>query len=163
MAKERVRLDGMDVLLKNLDVGKLLPGPAYRALDRVGYAVEEKAKGLAPVNYGRLRASIGHQISEGRIPDWVRIGTNVHYAPYMHFGRKVPSKMPPLAPLKLWAKRHGMPESAAWPIAKKIAERGYKDHPDGWQYIVKGVEESDGKIRQIVSKMADEIAEEWGR
>lgn len=54
-----------------------------RALEDIGLTAERYAKELAPVDTGRLRNSISHQV-EGN--DTVAIGTNVEYAPYLEFG-----------------------------------------------------------------------------
>lgn len=51
------------------------------------------------------------------------------HAIYVERGRRPGSSMPPLAPIRAWALRHGMQASAAWPIAKKIAERGIAPRP----------------------------------
>jgi hypothetical protein len=37
--------------------------------------------------------------------------------------------MPPIEPLKEWAVRKGLPESAAFPIALKIARQGIAEAP----------------------------------
>lgn len=52
-----------------------------RALERCGEQAEGYAKDLAPVDTGRLRNSISHQVDEGE--NAVYIGTNVSYAPYV--------------------------------------------------------------------------------
>lgn len=47
------------------------------------------------------------------------------YAAEVDVGRK-PGKMPPLAPLRRWAKIRGIPEAAVFSIAKHIKEYGTK-------------------------------------
>jgi hypothetical protein len=44
-------------------------------------------------------------------------------------GRRAGAAMPPLAPIRAWALRHGMSASAAWPIARAIARRGIPARP----------------------------------
>lgn len=53
------------------------------ALDDIGSLVETDAKMRCPVKTGHLRSSISHH-KEGA--DTVVIGTNVEYAPYVHYG-----------------------------------------------------------------------------
>ena len=52
-----------------------------RALERIGMEAEGYAKDLAPVDTGRLRNSISHQVDDSE--NAVYIGTNVSYAPYV--------------------------------------------------------------------------------
>lgn len=52
-----------------------------RALERIGMQGEGYAKDLCPVDTGRLRNSITHQVDKGG--DAVYIGTNTEYAPYV--------------------------------------------------------------------------------
>ena len=58
-----------------------------RALERCGSEAEGYAADLAPVDTGRLRGSITHQVDEGE-PS-VYIGTNTEYAPYVELGTGV--------------------------------------------------------------------------
>lgn len=55
-----------------------------RALTIMGETAEGYAKLKCPVDTGRLRNSITHEVNtDGK---FVRIGTNVEYAPYVEFG-----------------------------------------------------------------------------
>lgn len=47
------------------------------------------------------------------------------YGKYVDQGRK-PGKRPPVNDIRVWCKLKGIPESAAFPIAKKIGEKGFK-------------------------------------
>ena len=55
-----------------------------RALERCGEQAEGYAKDLAPVDTGRLRNSISHQVDEGE--NAVYIGSNTSYAAYVELG-----------------------------------------------------------------------------
>jgi len=89
-----------------------------------GYLIEYDAKNLCPVDTGRLRASIHTEPV-----DWnmVKVGTNVVYARAVEYGT-VPH-WPPIEPLKRWAKRHGLPEQAAYAIQASIAKHGTQPQP----------------------------------
>lgn len=50
------------------------------------------------------------------------------YGQYVDKGRKAGS-FPPISKLKEWTKRKGLPEQAAFPIAKKIYKFGIKPKP----------------------------------
>lgn len=67
-----------------------------RALERVGTEAEGYAKDLCPVDTGRLRNSITHQVDTGG--DAVYIGTNVEYGPYVELGTYRQAAQPFLKP-----------------------------------------------------------------
>ena len=67
-----------------------------RALTAMGMQAEGYAKMLAPVDTGRLRNSISHEVVESE--DAVYIGTNVEYAPYVELGTRRMKAQPFLKP-----------------------------------------------------------------
>ena len=113
-----------------------------------GYMIEIDAKEICPVNTGRLRASIHTELL-----DWnkVKVGTNVEYAAAVEYGT-VPH-FPPVKPLKRWAKLHGMPESAAWAIAQKIAKHGTQPQP----YMRPAFLKNKSKIRRMIRRKIKEL------
>lgn len=66
-------------------------------LTKCGVNMERYAKQLCPVDTGRLRASITHELADdGRA---VYVGTNVYYAPYVEMGTsKHPKPQPFIEP-----------------------------------------------------------------
>lgn len=90
--------------------------------------IMERAKQRVPVDLGTLRASgtvLPPRREGGQVV--VTIGFGGAAAPYaiaVHEGRSPGAKQPPVEPLKEWARRHGMPEAAAYPIARKIGSQG---------------------------------------
>lgn len=62
-----------------------MPQEMNRALEAVGITLEGYAKLLCPVDTGRLRNSITHDVRD----DKVYIGTNVEYAAYVEYGTGV--------------------------------------------------------------------------
>ena len=73
-----------------------------RALEKVGLAAEGYAKSLCPVDTGRLRNSITHQVSAEELA--AVIGTNVEYGPYVELGTSAHKAQPFLTPA---AQNHG--------------------------------------------------------
>jgi HK97 gp10 family phage protein len=65
-----------------------------RALEKIGLAAEGYAKKLAPVDTGRLRNSISHEVDGQE----VYIGSNVEYAPYVELGTSKQKAQPFLKP-----------------------------------------------------------------
>lgn len=90
----RVVWDGaaLNALLRgpNGDVAKDLAKRAIR--------VERLAKRLAPVDTGRLRASINWRIESDRRGLVAIVGTSVDYAPYQEFGTSIMAAHPFLRP-----------------------------------------------------------------
>lgn len=64
------------------------------ALSKVGFSAEDHVKALAPVDTGRLRASITHLVDDRS----VTIGTNVEYAKYQEAGTSRMKAQPFLEP-----------------------------------------------------------------
>lgn len=58
-----------------------------RALEAVGIQAEGHAKIKCPVDTGRLKGSISHQVGSG-FDSSVYIGTDVEYAPSVEYGHK---------------------------------------------------------------------------
>ena len=67
-----------------------------RALEEVGLVAEGYAKKACPVDTGRLRNSITHQVRPSEKS--VYIGTNVEYAPYVELGTSRMKPQPFLRP-----------------------------------------------------------------
>lgn len=78
-----IKIEGLEKTLARFDVKKFEP-QIQKCFDDFGIRVEMKAKGLAPVNEGRLKSSIFHQ--SGRLSQTV--GASVNYAAYLEFGTR---------------------------------------------------------------------------
>lgn len=65
-----------------------------RALEAIGLQAEGNVAMLAPVDTGRLRGSITHEVDG----DTAYIGTNVEYAPYVEYGTSKTKAHPFLKP-----------------------------------------------------------------
>lgn len=78
----------VDEYLKQVDAAKA------RGLEAVGLTAERYAKALCPVDTGRLRNSISHEVHG----DSVYIGTNVEYAVYVEKGTRKMQAYPYLKP-----------------------------------------------------------------
>lgn len=61
-------------------------GPVSKHLARMSIKVENRAKQLAPVDTGRLRASVTHDLGRDAEGLVARVGTDVEYAPHQEFG-----------------------------------------------------------------------------
>jgi len=69
------------------------------AMGEIAQLVERRAKELAPVDTGTLRASIGHVVNRmGRDAITAIIGSDVEYAPYQEYGTYKMAAQPFLRP-----------------------------------------------------------------
>lgn len=118
-----------------------------KVVTKSGYNVRAGAIAKVPKMFGVLRNSISLKYGAEGLA--VRVDSNADYAPYVEFGTKSKVEVPPelaeyasqfrggkggsfddlLESIKLWALRKGLPESAAYPIAVKIAKEGVKAQP----------------------------------
>ena len=93
--------------------------PMVDAMRDATLMVTRYARQDAPVDTGRLRASITPDV---RVQDQTIIGvvgSNVAYAPFMELGTR--PHWVPAGALDVWARRHGM---TAFVVARAIARRG---------------------------------------
>lgn len=67
-----------------------------RALEAIGQQCVGYAKMLSPVDTGRLRNSLTHDVKAGE--EAVYVGTNVEYAPYVELGTRRSKAQPFLRP-----------------------------------------------------------------
>lgn len=103
-------------------------GPALSAaIARAAIEIQADARSLA------LREKI---YDRGRFYSGLRVVTKGQYgitayntakhSIFVEGGRRPGARMPPKAAILAWVLRHGMPASAWWPVARKIAQRGIK-------------------------------------
>lgn len=86
--------------------------------------MKTRLRTLNKIATGKLINSLGFKIKEGA--DEVEFDfVSVNYSKYVDKGRR-PGKRPPLRKIQEWCRVKGIPKRAAYPIAKKIGERGIK-------------------------------------
>lgn len=139
--------------------------PLQRFFKRVSIVVQTRARQNAPVNTGRLRASIAYEVDTSSPPEYAKVGTNVFYAPYMEYGtgllaHKGPKKAhwPPSGALDTWARRHGI--LSGFLVARAIGRRG------GLKprlYLTTALEDSRGDIRSELHDTGREMLAIWNR
>ena len=95
-----VKVEGAERIQEALKDPKLLKGPIADFLKKSALYVEGSAKEKAPVDTGRLRASISSKVKATE----AEIGTPVFYAPFVEFGTKRMRAQPYLIPALQGAK-----------------------------------------------------------
>lgn len=141
------------------------------ALAKFALNVETDAKVLAPADEGNLRNRISSVIN----PFSVEIVCTVNYAAFMEFGTRkfaaqyvstLPSDWQEYAStfkgggapadffkaIMEWVKRKGIPEDAAYPIAKKILINGVKPHPFLYPAVIKHRHWLEKELNSIINE-----------
>jgi len=96
-----------------------------KKLRSIGFQIEREAKGNAPVDTGRLRASITTKLTERNGIPMVKVGTNVEYAPYVEFGTQPHVITPDTKEALQWTD----PETGEPVFAKKVEHPGIEAQP----------------------------------
>ncbi len=160
-----VEIEGLKEAMARLDAG-LVAGPVRAFMSRAAMYVEGKAKEKAPVDTGRLRSSITHEVDGETVPQWAKVGTNLSYAPYMEYGTGLLTDgeggggrhWPPGDALNQWAARHGFGENAGGFVASIIGKRGGLKP---LRYLRGAMEESESAIQSLLKTCSDAIGRLW--
>ena len=152
------KVEGVEELIKNLDMTHEKIGPLVREFfQKAGNTVERNAKRFAPVDTGRLRASITNRVGPGNTPEFTEIGpSDLVYARAQEYGLPKGHFPPPQA-LDAWAKKHGLPNG--YVVARAIAKHGLMPRA----YMSKGYEDSMGDIDEATEKLVDQIVKELAK
>lgn len=134
----RIRVDvDADEVIKRLRNDRFVREPLRVALNKVGRMGETDSKRRAPVDFGRLRAAITHQVDDQPMMLSVEIGVigksgDLPYAKYMEYGTGLTHDHPnwprrvhmvPFGVLNNWGPvRRGLVNGAA--VAVSITKRG---------------------------------------
>lgn len=90
-----------ELIFDEAGLAALLDSPAGEVgqmLLTLGIYIEGHAKSICPVDTGRLRSSIDHQLGSDGASLFVRVGTDVEYAAYVELGTRRMSAQPYLTP-----------------------------------------------------------------
>lgn len=150
MANFTLKVQGIEALQKRFaQLDKVVKEEIVEEIRDFGYRVNAEQQALISqykaVDTGRLRqATKTREVNDGIV-----IFSDVEYAPFVEFGTGKQVRIPPeltqaaatfrgykrgdfkmfLANLRVWCKRHGIDERAAYPIAIKILNNGLKARP----------------------------------
>jgi hypothetical protein len=79
----------------------------------------------------------------------VVVYSDAKHAPFIEFGTA--PHFPPIDKIKAWCKRKNIPESAAFPIARAISERGTPERPWLYPAFKVGMRDHVKRIRDLVT------------
>lgn len=117
-------VEGLRELIAKLDRPEWAESPARKLLDTWRFYVEREAKGNSPVWRGHLRRSITSARTGTGLNLDAEVGTNLDYAPYVHFGTD--PHFPTLSEIGPWARSKGIDP---YVVALSISQRGTKPQP----------------------------------
>lgn len=155
-----IEIEGLEELKRKMR-SEVAATSTRKFLQRSGNAIIAKAKPLAPVNTGTLRRSIDKEVATTvPVPTYVKVGTNVEYAPFVEFGRD-PGHRPPYEAISWWYRRKNSlgPDAdvfaAVTAIQDKIERFGIKEKP----FLRKGFEGAVTDIQRYVVVWGRELEE----
>jgi hypothetical protein len=79
----------------------------------------------------------------------VIVGTTSEHGPWVEFGTR--PHWPPIDAIRAWCRLRGIPEKAAYPIAKKISERGTPEQPFLYPAYVTGQKRHLQRVRTVLA------------
>ena len=80
----------------------------------------------------------------------IYVASTSHYAPYVEYGTR--PHFPPLDAIRRWCALKGIPIAAAFPIAKKISERGTPAQPFMRPALKAGQRNHLARLRALISR-----------
>lgn len=144
--EEHIEINGVEETIASLRQirQELSSTPIEQAMEAATLVVARAAREYAPVDQGRLRASILPEVRSlsGERVEGI-VGSNVMYAPFVELGTR--PHWPPLEALRIWAARHGL---SAFLVARAIARRGTK----AIRFLQRGVEEQRQRVEDILEQ-----------
>lgn len=130
------------------------------ALTGIAVDITKEMKSIIKLNgafaSGRLYDSVKYKVYKDRQEVYHMEFDYVYYGLWVNYGRKPSNKMPPLNDIREWCRLKGIPEEAAFPIAKKIKEFGFK----GINFT-KPFETDVEVVKQIMSEMGQKFADDF--
>jgi HK97 gp10 family phage protein len=152
---EVVGIEEVEAKLKQVadDLGG---GEMVDAMKDASLIVMRDARILAPVDTGRLRASIAPDVRRDGKDVVGVVGSNVKDAPYMELGTGIPAgrgrHWPPGAALETWAQRHGF--ESGFIVARAIGLRGGLEPR---RFLQRAFEQNKDKIVKLIGHAVAKI------
>jgi len=157
----------LDVELRGLDearagMERILQGlhgpPLVEGMRDATLLVQRAARENAPVDTGRLRASILPEVRTMHNEVEGVVGSNVVYAPAVELGTR--PHFPPPGALEPWARRHGIPEFL---VRRSIGTFGTSVQAlrtvgtKGYRFLERAVDENADRIAELIGRAVGRI------
>lgn len=150
MVDTRVEIRGLKETQAEMEriVRDMQGEPFLQGMRDATLIVTRDAKLNAPVDTGRLRASITPEIRPHGNTVLGVVGSNLAYAPYVELGTR--PHWPPPGALAVWARRHGVSEFL---VRRAIGRRGTKAH----KYLERALTENASRIVRLIGTTVGKI------
>ena len=165
----REKITGMDKMIASAAPDLYVP-PLRELLERVSITIENRARTNAPVDTGRLRSSLAHEIDAAPIPLYAQVGSNVEYAPMVEYGTGLLSDAPDSKHSRYFppwgarnpgldslARHHGFANSFV--VALAIWKRGGTKPT---RFLRNAFADSQADIGAELEALGKKIGERWG-
>lgn len=144
---------GLDQLAKNCAMlRRKFPEALERANQETANEIFAEARRIIQANdsyaSGELYDSIEITVSARGMA--IYVASTSHYAPYVEFGTR--PHFPPVDAIRRWCRLKGIPETAAYPICLKIAERGTAAQPFMRPALAAGRRNHLSRLRALISR-----------
>jgi hypothetical protein len=135
--------------------GTVLPTETRRAMDAALLLIEGDARRLVKQDTRRLMNSIHPKVtgSGGNLTG--EVGPSLRYGLWVERGRPAGRRPPPVAALRGWASRHGIPVGALYVVARKIGQKGIPPAP----FMQPAYEKNRGKITDLFARIGIKVVE----
>lgn len=153
-----IKIPKLDSLRRRIKTDVLLLKPVMKLVTKVALVQEREAR-IAAKPHGGDTGGTARSI-ESALPTitapWVAVVG--HDRPYVDLGRRA-GKMPPVAAIADWLRRHGGDESMAFVVARSIGRRGTK----GLHFMKRGTDAAKRELPHLVDQMIREVEAIFGR
>jgi HK97 gp10 family phage protein len=144
------KVEGVDKLARGLGTASAsLAGEVRQAMTAGLILIEGDARRNVKQDTRRLSGSITHRISGSGAALTGEVGPSARYGAFVEFGRK-PGKMPPIAAIEGWARRHGV---HPFLVARAIGRRGIPPAP----FMAPAFERNKPRIEQLFGQLGVKV------
>ena len=151
-ASVEIRIPNLTQVERKLGRELFMPHLAW-LLTQAALLAEREARQGAPKDTSALARSITHEVK----PLSARVYSPLQYAIVMEEGRRPGAAMPPPQALLGWMRRHGIPASMAFVLARAIGRRGIK----GRFFLKKAMDSVERSLPNLMSEMMRRIGTSW--
>lgn len=149
----RVDLRGIDGMQRNIrlvreNFPELLAAANEKTAKKIQQTAQRNIKQIDAIATGKMYGGIEIASSPGGLV--FAVGCTAKYAPYVEFGTK--PHWPPLSAIREWCRVKGIPERAAFPIARAIARRGLPERPFLYPAALDAMRDHVNTIRSYVTR-----------
>src|SRR5262245_3364065 len=147
----KVDLRGVDDVRRNINAVRSgfpewLAAANERTANEIADLARRNIKNIDAYATGAMYAGIQVTSSPGGLV--FTVGCTEKYAPFVEMGTR--PHFPPLDAIREWCRVRGIPESAAFPIARQIARRGLPERPFLFPAFYQGMRQHANRVRAAV-------------